>query len=70
MGYSQSAGDEKNQTMRIILLLLLTSCGSIQTINGVRIPKDRPNIKTYVAVTAIGFGVGYYAGKNILPQKK
>lgn len=59
--------------MRVIALSgLLTSCGTVQTINGVRIPKnnERPNIKNYILVTGVSFGFGYYLGKEVLPQKK
>lgn len=57
--------------MRILALaVILTGCGSVQTINGVRIPKDQPNVKNYILVTAVSFGFGYYLGKEVLPQKK
>jgi len=59
--------------MRVIALtVILTSCGTLQTINGVRIPKrnERPNIKNYILVTGVSFGFGYYLGKEVLPQKK
>lgn len=45
----------------IILLIFLSSCGSVQTINGIRIkPKQSPDIFIYV----VSFGFGYYLGKN------
>lgn len=58
--------------MRVLALaVILTSCGTLQTINGVRLPKDdEPKIKSYVAITVISFGFGYYLGKEVLPQKK
>lgn len=59
--------------MRVLALtVVLTSCGTLQTINGVRIPKsnERPNIKNYILVTGVSFGFGYYLGSEVLPQKK
>lgn len=55
-----------------IIALTVISCGSVQTINGVKIPKsnDKPNVKNYVLAGALGFGFGYYLGKEVLPQKK
>ena len=59
---------------KLLILILLSSvgCGSVQTINGVRI-KDRtekPVVKNYILVTVISFGFGTYLGKEVLPQKK
>lgn len=56
--------------MRVFVLMCLVGCGSLQTVNGVRIPKDRPNTKNYILSGVIGFGFGYYLGKEVLPQKK
>lgn len=50
----------------VLALFMLSSCGSVQTINGVRIPKDRPNVKNYCLVGVTCFGFGYYLGKNVI----
>lgn len=52
----------------LALLIVLSSCGSVQTINGVRIPKsnDKPNYKNYIFVAGVSFGFGYYLGKNVI----
>lgn len=55
--------------IRLIGLTLLIGCGSVQTINGVRV-KDKPPIKEAVFVGVISFGFGYYLGSEVLPQKK
>ena len=55
--------------MRVFVFMGLVGCGSIQTVNGVRIPKDKPNTKNYILSGVIGFGLGYYIGKEVLPQK-
>lgn len=56
---------------KLLILILLSSvgCGSVQTINGVRV-KDKPPIKEAVFVGVISFGFGYYLGSEVLPQKK
>ena len=56
----------------LVLAFFLIGCGSVQTINGVRIPRsnDKPNVKNYVLVGVASFGFGYYLGSNVLPQKK
>lgn len=59
--------------MRVIALtVILTGCGSVQTINGVKVPRsnDKPNFKNYCLVGVSCFAFGYYLGKNVLPQKK
>lgn len=50
----------------VLALFVLSSCGSVQTINGVRIPKDKPNVKNYILVTGCAFGFGYYLGKEVI----
>lgn len=60
------------KTTILALAVILSSCGSVQTINGVRI-KDktqRPVVKNYILVTAISFGFGAYLGREVLPQRK
>lgn len=53
----------------ICIAICLTGCGSVQTINGVRV-KDKPPIKDAVFVGVVSFGFGYYLGSEVLPQKK
>lgn len=70
--FSRSVLDKmKKTTVRdqmaalILSSLLLFSCGSVQTINGVRVPnKQKQTSRGEVAVLVISFGFGYYVGKN------
>ena len=55
--------------IRVFVFMGLVGCGSIQTVNGVRIPKDKPNTKNYILSGVIGFVFSYYLGTEVLPQK-
>ena len=61
-----------NPFIRVIALASLIGCGSVQTINGVRIPRsnEKPNVKNYCLVGVSCFAFGYYLGSEVLPQKK
>lgn len=51
----------------IILALLISSCGSLQTINGINVRKiQKESPRPYVFFGVVAFGVGYYTGKNYL----
>lgn len=56
----------------LMLLMLCASCGSVQTINGVRVKDNRqqPNAKAYIVSGVIGAGFGYYLGTEVLTIKK
>jgi hypothetical protein len=57
--------------MRILALtVILYGCGSVQTINGVRVPKERHEVGNYILITGVAFGLGYYLGNEVLPIKK
>lgn len=54
--------------IRVLVFMALFGCGSVNSINGVRIPKERPNYKAYVLVIGCSFVFGYYMGSEVLPQ--
>lgn len=60
----------KTSVKILLLSVVLAGCGSVQTINGVRIPKEKPNYKNYMFVGVTSFAFGYYLSNNILTKKR
>jgi len=53
----------------IVLAVLFTSCGSVQTVNGVRI-KPKMNHHNDVFIGVVSFGLGWYVGTYVIDVKK
>jgi len=56
--------------MRIFVFTCLIGCGSVQSINGVRLKKPLKNQHNKVLVGVATFGLGYYLGSELLPKRK
>lgn len=58
------------QMARLVMLaIILTSCGSVQGINGISV-KKKPDPKRLILVGAVNFAVGYQIGSQFVKKKK
>lgn len=62
----------KKGIITIIIIFTLSSCGSVQSINGVRFRDKQPPPKKEILAGVALFGVGYWIGGNLQsrPSKK
>lgn len=54
----------------IFLLVMLTGCGSVQSVNGVRVKGPAKSVRKDVFVGVVSFGAGYYLGKELIKSKR
>lgn len=53
----------------VIIAIILTSCGSVQSINGISV-KKKPDPKRLIVAGAVTFAVGYQVGNQFIQKKK
>jgi hypothetical protein len=53
-----------------LLIQILASCGSVQSVNGVRVKGPQKTVRKDVFIGIAAFGAGYYLGDKYIIKRK